>query len=337
MENTARRATDRYKIRVNPLRIIESSRLPGFFFCTGSSSRNYSRSQTGTVLVMVLWVLSLLTLLGGYFAFDARIRRNLGQNALTDLKGREMVRSLLLTLSTRLAPRGIDKSDALEQGLFVVDGTLYSVTIGGENLSFLLQDENGKLDLNKSSETDIRDAVRGLLGKYSLEKADTVVDGLLDWKDRDKLVRLNGAEDDVYQDRMPPYYPANAPFRMVDELLLVNGVDREIFFGPVRWSPADAEYGEDNGEAEWLGGLRDLFTVYNRSGKVMAENAPLPLRELLSRKGGEGTSRYGVVLLKVWIDNRFYQVYWRPGRGKKKFAVIHWKEGGFTHAPGNPT
>jgi len=103
---------------------------------------------------------------------------------------------------------------------------VYKARLGGREVFFTLQDENGKLDLNNSSEDQIREVVRAILGDEELEAADTMVDGILDWRDSDKLVRLNGAEDDIYQDRSPPYYPANGPFHLLEELLLVRGVLR---------------------------------------------------------------------------------------------------------------
>jgi hypothetical protein len=278
--------------------------------------------QKGTVLVLVLWVLTLLTLVGGFYAVEARIRRNLGQYAWDALQGREAARSLLLLAGSKLSPPGTDKEEA-EDGLFA-DGSVYKVRFGGREACFTLQDENGKLDLNNSSEDQVREVVRAILGDEELEAADTIVDGILDWKDSDKLVRLNGAEDDVYQDRSPPYYPANGPFHFLDELLLVNGVGQDAFYGPISWSSQEED---KDSEVVWQGGLWDLFTVYNKSGEVSRECAPLPLEEILSAEFGDNTtSTREVVCLRVWFGNRIYQVYWTPQSGTEESKVKHWTE-----------
>jgi hypothetical protein len=278
--------------------------------------------QKGTVLVLVLWVLTLLTLVGGFYAVEARIRRNLGQHAWDALQGREATRSLLLLAASKLSPPGTDKEEA-EDGLFA-DGSVYKVRFGGREACFTLEDENGKLDLNNSSDNQIRDVVRAILGDEELEAADTMVDGILDWKDSDKLTRLNGAEDDVYQDRSPRYYPANGPFHLLDELLLVNGVGQEAFYGPIRWSSQEED---EDSEVVWQGGLWDLFTVYNKSGDVNKECAPLPLVEILSAElAGNTTSTREVVCLRVWFGSRIYQVYWSPQSKTGELKVKHWTE-----------
>jgi hypothetical protein len=150
------------------------------------------------------------------------------------------------------------------------------------------------------------------------------VDGILDWKDSDKLVRLNGAEDDVYQDRSPPYYPANGPFHLLEELLLVNGVGQEAFYGPISWSSQEED---EDSEVVWQGGLWDLFTVYNKSGTVNRQFAPLPLEEILGAELGDNTtSTREVVCLRVWFGSRIYQVYWAPQSGTEGPKIKHWTE-----------
>jgi hypothetical protein len=275
--------------------------------------------QRGTVLVLVLWVLTLLTLVGGFYAVEARIRRNLGQHAWDTLQGREAARSLLLLAASRLSPPGTDREE--EESLFA-DGSVYKVRFGGREACFTLEDENGKLDLNNSSEEQIREVVRAILGDEELEAADTIVDGILDWKDSDKLVRLNGAENDIYQDRSPPYYPANGPFHLLEELILVNGVGQEAFYGPISWSSQ-----EEDSEVVWQGGLWDLFTVYNKSGSVNRQCASLPLEEILSTELGDNTtSTREVVRLRVWFGSRIYQIYWNPQSGTEGLKVKYWTE-----------
>ncbi|OPL14439.1 MAG: hypothetical protein AVO38_02395 [delta proteobacterium ML8_D] len=277
--------------------------------------------QKGTVLVMVLWVLALLTLVGGFYAVEARIRRNLGQYAWDALQGRETARSILLFAERKLSPPGTEKEED-EDSLFA-DGSLYKVNFGGREVGFMLEDENGKLDLNNSSDDQIRNVVRTILGDEELEAADTIVDGILDWKDSDKLVRLNGAEDDVYQDMSPPYYPANGPFRLLEELLLVNGVGHEVFYGPISWLAQD----EEDSEVLWQGGLWNLFTIYNKSGEVSKGCAPLPLEEILGNELiDDTTSTREVVCLRVWFGSRIYQVYWNPKSEAEVPEIKHWTE-----------
>jgi len=278
------------------------------------------RSERGTVLVLVLWVLSLLTLIGGFYAVEARIRRNLGQQAWDSVAGREAVRALLVLASTRVAPPGANREQAAELGLFVTDGTEYTVNLGEGSITFSLEDEQGKLDLNKSSEAQIREVVLGILQSEEPETGDTIVDSILDWRDSDDLVRFSGAEDDVYQERSPAYLPANSPFRSVEELLLVNGVTHALYYGPIPWRSE----GENAEEPEWQGGLRDIFTVYNKSSGVVKDYAPLPLQELLGTEGQAG-GRDALCLKARWASQT-YRIYWKPETAAGKFRILQWQE-----------
>lgn len=280
------------------------------------------RNEKGAVLVLVLWVLVFLTLVGGFYAVEARIRSNLGQQAWDALQGREVIRSLLLVLGSRLAQPGAVLEEGSEDILFVVDGTTYTLDFEGQEVVFSLEDENGKLDLNKASEPQIREVILGLLQDEDLEVADAVVDAILDWRDSDDLVRLHGAEDDIYEEVIPVYKPANGPFKLVEELLLVHGVTQELFYGPLTWESEDQEELETN---TWQGGLQDIFTVYNESGAVVKEYAPLPLRDILGAELSQGQSPRGIVRVKARWGNRAYQLYC-SAEGGAQLQVRHWVE-----------
>jgi hypothetical protein len=280
------------------------------------------RNEKGAVLVLVLWVLAFLTLVGGFYAVEARIRSNLGQQAWDALQGREIIRSLLLIAGTRLAAPGSAVENESEDVLFAVDGTTYTLDFEGQQVVFSVEDENGKLDLNKGSESQIREVILGLLNEEDLEVADAIVDAILDWRDPDDLVRLHGAEDDVYEEMVPAYKPANGPFKLVEELLLVHGVTQELFYGPLTW---ESEYGEKLEENTWQGGFQDIFTIYNKSGAVVKEYAPLPLRDILGVELTQGQAARGIVRIKAQWGNRAYQVYCSAETGSQ-LQVRHWVE-----------
>jgi len=73
---------------------------------------------------------------------------------------------------------------------------------------------------------------------------DTVVDSILDWRDRDTdMTRPNGAENAYYHKQRIPYDAKNGEFESPEELLKVRGVTPQLF------------YGHDG-----LPGLRDVFS-----------------------------------------------------------------------------
>lgn len=129
---------------------------------------------------------------------------------------------------------------------------------------FAVQDEGGKLNLNRMSPMILERVLRGLgLG----EKRTMVVrDSLLDWVDKDGVSRQDGAEDDYYLSKKPPYRAGNRPFENPAELTAVRGVDGRLAFS---WGSDPASL-KPSGEGLW-----QLFTVYKRSTKVDLNSAPL--------------------------------------------------------------
>src|SRR5207247_975234 len=71
-----------------------------------------------------------------------------------------------------------------------------------------------------------------------------LVDSILDWRDSDDVPRLHGAEVDDYgqvflsRGRLP----YNAPFKSLQEVLLVKHMTPAIYFGHVEFDTAANEY-----------------------------------------------------------------------------------------------
>jgi general secretion pathway protein K len=89
-----------------------------------------------------------------------------------------------------------------------------------------ITNEAGKVDINTTSELILRNLLLNL--GLDLDKADIIVDSVMDWKDPDDLHRLHGAEDDYYISLPNPYKTKNANFETLEELLLVKGMTPEI-------------------------------------------------------------------------------------------------------------
>ncbi len=282
-------------------------------------------TERGSVMVMVLWVLAVLTIVGGFFAVEARITRNLGMRAWNDLQSRLAVHSLMMLLPERLASPVTDENEILEKGMLVVDGRKYKMEIGGRNVTFSLEEESGKLDLNNADENQIRELVRSLFPEEDVIKADTITDSILDWRDSDKLVRLNGAEDALYEDKSPPYMPANGPFRFLEELLLVNGIDSGIFWGPIAY--VSQEEGDEDINKIWEGGFIDLFTVYSSSKNVLKIYAPLPIQETLTESLSDKEQQPQKIRLTVSVGSEKMIIFWEPQEGNPPYKLLHWITG----------
>jgi general secretion pathway protein K len=91
-------------------------------------------------------------------------------------------------------------------------------------------------------------------------EARQLIDALVDWLDGDDRESEWGAESSYYKSLEPSYGCRNGPMKYIEELLLVRGMSRELFWGTPR-SKALAEY----------------VTVHGSDGRININTAPLAL------------------------------------------------------------
>jgi len=148
-----------------------------------------------------------------------------------------------------------------------------------DNGSFrlVIQDEGGKIAVNtlvsgSAYHIPVRDFLLRLLTGPSFRldqrKAEELVDAIKDWIDADDEVTGAGAEGAYYAGLQRPYTVKNAPIDCIEELLMVKGVTRELFYGTAG-SP----------------GLEQCLSVYgsgSRDGRVNINTAPLAVLRALA-------------------------------------------------------
>ncbi len=100
-----------------------------------------------------------------------------------------------------------------------------------------ITDMERKWDINiladpKAPQIDIIRNGLQVVGVTDVETISTVTDSILDWIDPDDDHHVAGAENQYYQGQSPPYYCKNGRIDDLNELLLVKGVTRGIYWGP---------------------------------------------------------------------------------------------------------
>lgn len=179
------------------------------------------RRQSGVALVLVLWVITLLSVIAGNFAFsmrgEAKIARNLISTAQAQALADAGVQKAWFELSK--PPTDLQRWQA--------NGVAHIFTMGDAVLTVTIQDETGKIDLNTASDA----LLQGLFKSVGLSEEASValVDAVVDWRDADKLKRLHGAEDTDYRAAGKSYIPTNSPFETVDELQRVLGMSADMY------------------------------------------------------------------------------------------------------------
>lgn len=105
-----------------------------------------------------------------------------------------------------------------------LDGTV--VGLGGQ-ISIKLQDTNGQFSLNTLNTVGLERLMK--LARQGEDAPSGITDSLLDWVDRDKLARINGAEDAFYRTKPIPYTPRNYAMQYKEEMGFIRGMDADLY------------------------------------------------------------------------------------------------------------
>ena len=107
----------------------------------------------------------------------------------------------------------------------LIHGLPYETILQKGAIKYMVTGETGKIDLNWNENST--QLLRLFLEFHGLEteQIDIIVDALLDWRDTDDLVRLNGAEMKAYEELVPSYIPRNGNIEDPAEFFLIYGTE----------------------------------------------------------------------------------------------------------------
>ena len=176
--------------------------------------------QQGLALVVVLWMLVLLTIMATSYSATLRTETLSIAHQTQSANARALAEA-----GVWLAVRDLLKPLAERQ--WRSDGISKSIKFAGNTISIRIQDESGKIDLNTAKQELIKGLFRSI--KLNEDQIDCITYSILDWRDRDNLVRDCGAEDADYRAANIDYEAKDGPFNSVEELRLVMGMSEEIF------------------------------------------------------------------------------------------------------------
>ncbi|BBB26759.1 general secretion pathway protein GspK [Amphritea japonica] len=175
--------------------------------------------QNGMALLSVLWVVTILTLLAGSLVASQRQSTDTTRQWLHQAQARYAAEAavhltLYQLLNHQLQPGSEDsEEEPLQYADFIVSSNIFS--------------EGGKADINHISGPLLHKIIQGLLDDP--QQADAIADQILDWRDGDELVRLNGAEKRDYRLADHPFTPSNQPFKNIAELQRILGMTTPLY------------------------------------------------------------------------------------------------------------
>jgi general secretion pathway protein K len=201
------------------------------------------RHERGFVLISVLLAMALLALVVTEFVFSMRLEASMARAYRDNV------------LAEHLAEAGVQQAirEILGQAQIVAPGeggqlAFYRalpgqtqprrlpplprsrVPLGRGEFSYRITDEAARLNINTTPPARL-DRLLAALGVGRSER-DIINDSIQDWRDRDELRRLNGAESEDTYLRIPvPYRSRNGNIQDVAELRQIRGVSPTLYGG----------------------------------------------------------------------------------------------------------
>ena len=202
---------------------------------TLTGHRPLRRGDRGIALMMVLWVITLLTIIAIGLSGTQRTEIHLAANQVTNAVFRAQAEAAIqLAALNLLTPVTVPETQGLMAGPGMEDPRLWNPDgqprlwgLGGETLEIRIYNESSLIDLNMADPG----LLLALLMAAGLQDRDpeSLVDAILDWRDEDDLHLANGAEDADYAAAGLPYGAKDGPFQSLEELQQVLGFDRDLY------------------------------------------------------------------------------------------------------------
>ena len=185
------------------------------------NAQRKKNGQQGIAIIIVLWVITLLTLIAASFVTVMRSDIQVVTNSMGRAKAEAAANAGIQRAMFELF-KPVNTPER-----WAADGVPREWTYQYAAITITMNDEAGKIDINTASEA----LLRSLFQSQGLtpDEAAAMVDAINDWRDQDTVKRLHGAEEAEYLAAGLKYKPANAPFQAIEELKLVLGMTPQIY------------------------------------------------------------------------------------------------------------
>ncbi len=190
-------------------------------------------NTSGIALVLVLWVLTLLTVMAVGMTAAQRTETALTENQIADARFRALAdAAIAYAIYSFLMPAqdsalmGSGEATA-ENGPWIPNGAARPWRFAGEGVSIAVSNEQSRINLNQAP-PELLTALMVAL-EVPEDEARALADAIADWRDEDDLHLLNGAEDDDYEAAGRTLGAKDAPFAAVEELQQVLGISPALY------------------------------------------------------------------------------------------------------------
>ncbi len=227
--------------------------------------------QRGMALVLVLWVISLLTIMAGSFALSMRREASITAGIKNNAQAMAVAESGIAIAELMLLNPNLNQR-------WRADGSIYEIITTDAKVRVRLLSETGKIDINKAEQV-LLEALMNTIPSTT-EQRSKLVGAILDWRDADDLVHSDGAEKNEYKAAGLNYQPRNKPFQTLEELQLVLGMNEAVFSQ-----------------------IEPLITIYSEQSKVSVQQATKEVLQILPDLEASLIDTYMTARLDSAINN----------------------------------
>lgn len=231
-------------------------------------NRIHFRPPSGAALLLVLWAIAVVSFVVVWVAGMVDLELQNGAASASRFKARQIA---LTGIALGIHPHvKRDDSELLNQNFG-----------NGERLRVSIRGEGARLNINDLLTRQDRVPLKNLFILWGLsnDEADVLIDRLIDWVDNDIGRQPNGAEEAEYFAAGIPDAPANRPFRSVDEMSRVLGMEMLTRVHPT-WRDAFTIFGD--GKVDVNEASADVLQAVTGLDAEMVEGI------LRQRAGGDG-------------------------------------------------
>lgn len=310
-------------------------------------------NQRGVALILTLLVLTLLVVVGLEVNRAVRVEASLAGN-FRDLTQASYIAKSGVEIARALIQEDDETYDALnERWAQFASLAIFSAQLFPEgHFAGRIIDENSKFNINS-----LVDAY-GMVNQKKREQLERLflilghdpkpVEAILDWLDPDDQRRPMGAEKDDYDKGKKIIAPANAPLANLNELLLIKGIDKTVYYGNEekeglgKYLTIYSDSKININTAEWPV-LMSLSPKVDRNlaQRLIDYRRETPLKKLEDLRAVPGWGQiYTEISSEITVQSKYFSVsilgYFREARAwaqaiikreGKKTRVLFWKEG----------
>lgn len=174
----------------------------------------------GLALIIVLWVVTLLTIMASSFALTIQRETAITAGLKEKAEGAALAEAGINFATLMLLSKNTEQR-------WKANSSLYEILFAERRVRILIADESGKVNINFANKEQLQQLFTAL--NVAEAEADNLSDAVLDWRDSNDLHRINGAELSQYESAGLNYAPRNALFKSIEELQMVLGMTPELY------------------------------------------------------------------------------------------------------------